>query len=223
MRTGSESVFRMPPNCPECGSDVLKTDEDAMHRCPNSSCPAQFFELLKHFVSKGAADIDGLGERWCGILIKNNMVADVADLYRLEKERLLELDRMGDKLATRIMANIEASKTKPLPRLLFALGITHVGAEVADLLCQNFLGIAELAAATEEDLTAIDGIGPKIADSIIGWFGEPENSALLEKLQVAGVKLAQDALPVATHSSTDIPFGGLTFVVTGTLAGFSPH
>ncbi len=221
MRTGTESVFRMPPNCPECGSDVLKTDEDAMHRCPNPACPAQFYELLKHFVSKGAADIDGLGERWCGILIKNNMVADVADLYRLKKERLLELDRMGDKLATRIIANIEASKTKPLPRLLFALGITHVGAEVADLLCQNFLGIAELAAATEEDLTAIDGIGPKIADSIIGWFGEPDNTALLEKLHVAGVKLTQDALPVATHSSTDIPFGGLTFVVTGTLAGFS--
>ena len=221
MRDGSESVFQMPPNCPECGSIVVKTEDDAMHRCPNTSCPAQFLELLKHFVSKGAADIDGLGERWCGIFIENYMVSDVADLYRLEKERLLELDRMGDKLATRIIANIEASKTRPLPRMLFALGITHVGSEVADLLCQNFLGVDELSAATEDDLTAIDGIGPKIADSIIGWFGDPDNVTLIDKLHAAGVKLAQDALPAALESSADIPFGGLTFVVTGTLEGFS--
>ena len=205
IRTGSEPVFRMPPNCPECGTSVVKTEDDAMHRCPNPACPAQFYELLKHFVSKGAADIDGLGERWCGILIENNMVADVADLYRLEKERLLELDRMGDKLATRIIANIEASKTRAMPRLLFALGITHVGAEVADLLCQNFLGVEELSLATEEDLTAIDGIGPKIAASIIGWFGDPDNRALIDKLRASGVKLTQDALPVVVESSNDIP------------------
>ena len=221
LRTGAEVVFRMPELCPECDTAVVKADDDAMHRCPNSSCPAQFFELLKHFVSKGAADIDGLGERWCGILIEQGMVSDIADLYRLEKDRLLELDRMGDKLATRIMANIEASKNRPLPRLLFALGITHVGSEVADLLAQNYLGIDELASASEEDLTTIDGIGPKIAESIVAWFQAPANGAVVGKLSASGVKLQQDSLPAAVESSEDGPFAGLTFVVTGTLAAFS--
>ncbi len=222
QRTGDEQVFQMPERCPECNTQVVKNEDDAMHRCPNASCPAQFFELLKHFVSKGAADIDGLGERWCGILIRQEMVRDVADLYRLEKERLLELDRMGDKLATRIMDNIEASKNRPLPRLLFALGITHVGSEVADLLSQNFLGLEEMSRATEEDLTEIEGIGPKIAESIIAWFQEPENQRVIDKLRSSGVRLEQDALPVVAVASSDAaPFAGLTFVVTGTLSAFS--
>ena len=222
QRTGNEQVFRMPQRCPVCDTLVVKNDDDAMHRCPNPSCPAQFFELLKHFVSKGAADIDGLGERWCGILIEQGMVSDVADLYRLEKDRLLVLDRMGDKLATRILDNIEASKTRPLPRILFALGITHVGAEVADLLAQNYLGLSDLYRATEEDLTEIDGIGPKIAESIIAWFQDAENQRVIGKLREMGVKLEQDALPIAAVSaSDDTPFAGLTFVVTGTLSSFS--
>ena len=221
-RTGAEQVFSMPERCPECDTAVVKNDDDAMHRCPNSSCPAQFFELLKHFVSKGAADIDGLGERWCGILIEQGMVSDVADLYRLEKERLLQLERMGDKLATRIMDNIEASKRRPLPRMLFALGITHVGAEVAELLSSNYIGVEELASAPEEDLTEIDGIGPKIAESIVAWFQAPANRAVIGKLREAGVRLEQDALPGVSAGSTDgAPFGGLTFVVTGTLSSFS--
>ena len=221
-RTGDEQVFHMPERCPECDTSVVKTEDDAMHRCPNPSCPAQFFELLKHFVSKGAADIDGLGERWCGILIKQEMVHDVADLYRLEKSRLLELERMGDKLATRIMDNIEASKNRPLPRLLFAMGITHVGSEVADLLSQNFMGVEELSKATEEDLTEIEGIGPKIAESIIAWFQEPENRKVIEKLRASGVRLEQETLPVAaTIASGATPFAGLTFVVTGTLSALS--
>ena len=221
LRTGAEVVFRMPEHCPQCGTPIVKADDDAMHRCPNSSCPAQFFELLKHFVSKGAADIDGLGEQWCKILLAEGMVSDVADLYRLEKDRLLELERMGDKLATRIMANIEASRSRPLPRLLFALGITHVGAEVADLLSQNYISIEDLSNAPEEDLTTIDGIGPKIAASIAAWFQEPANSAVIEKLRASGVRLEQESLPSAAESSGDSPLGGLTFVVTGTLSAFS--
>ena len=221
QRTGKEQVFQMPEDCPECGTPVVKNDDDAMHRCPNSSCPAQFFELLKHFVSKGAADIDGLGERWCGILIEQGMVSDLADLYMLEKDRLLGLERMGDKLAKRIMANIEASKSRPLPRMLFALGITHVGAEVAELLSQNYISVESLATATEEDLTEIDGIGPKIAESIVAWFLAPANRSVIGKLKAAGVRLEQDSLPAATESSPESsPFGGLTFVVTGTLSAF---
>jgi DNA ligase (NAD+) len=213
----------MPERCPECDSVVVKNDDDAMHRCPNASCPAQFYELLKHFVGKNAANIDGLGERWCGILIEQGMVSDVSGLYRLEKDKLLALDRMGDKLATKIMSNIEASKNRPLPRMLFALGITHVGAEVADLLAQNYLGIEGLAKAPEEDLTLIEGIGPKIAESIVSWFQDADNRAVVEKLLAAGVRLRQDSLPMipAAAPSGDSPFGGLTFVVTGTLSAFS--
>ena len=223
QRTGDEQTFRMPELCPVCETPVVKNDDDAMHRCPNASCPAQFYELLKHFVGKNAANIDGLGERWCGILIKQGMVSDVSGLYRLEKDKLLELERMGDKLATKIMSNIEASKNRPLPRMLFALGITHVGAEVADLLAQNYLGIEDLAKAPEEDLTLIEGIGPKIAESIVSWFQDADNRAVVEKLLAAGVRLRQDSLPMipAAAPSGDSPFGGFTFVVTGTLSAFS--
>ena len=222
-RTGDETEFRMPADCPVCATAVVKAEDDAMHRCPNSSCPAQFYELLKHFVGKNAADIDGLGRQWCDILIKQGMVSDVSGLYRLEKDRLLELDRMGDKLATKIMTNIEASKNRPLARMLFALGILHVGAEVAELLARHYISAAALAEATEEDLTAIDGIGPKIAASIAAWFRAPENREVLDRLRAAGVRLEQDALPVVTAAgpSDNAPLGGLTFVVTGTLAGFT--
>ena len=222
-RTGEEVQFWMPAVCPVCATAVVKAEDDAMHRCPNSSCPAQFYELLKHFVGKNAADIDGLGRQWCDILIKRGMVSDVSGLYRLEKDRLLELDRMGEKLATKIMTNIEASKNRPMARMLFALGILHVGAEVAELLARHYISVAALAEATEEDLTAIDGIGPKIAASIAAWFQAPANREVLDQLRAAGVRLEQDALPVAAAvtPSGNAPLGGLTFVVTGTLAGFT--
>ena len=215
-RTGDEAEFSMPDTCPECATGVVKPEGEAMHRCPNSSsCPAQFFELLKHFVSRGAMDMDGLGEQWCRILIDKGFVSTVADLYYLEKDKLLELDRMGDRLATKIQNNIEASKTRPLPRILFALGITHVGTEVADLLTQRFASIDQLAQASEDELTGIDGIGPKIAESIYGYFQVEDNLAVIEKLRQAGVKLHHD---IEIVDQADLPWNGLTFVVTGTLS-----
>ena len=215
-RSGNEIEFFMPEACPECGMAVVKPEGEAMHRCPNSSsCPAQFFELLKHFVSRGAMDMDGLGEQWCRILIDKGFVSSVADLYYLEKTSLLELDRMGDRLATKILDNIEASKTRPLPRILFALGINHVGAEVADLLSQRFASIDQMAQAAEQDLTGIDGIGPKIAESIYDYFQAEANLAVIEKLRQAGVKLHHD---IRIVDPTDLPWHGLTFVVTGTLS-----
>ena len=210
--------FSMPSNCPECLTAIVKPDDEAMHRCPNTSCPAQFFELLKHFVSKGATDIDGLGEQWCRIFIDQGLVSDLADLYSLKKDQLLELDRMGDKLATRILANIEDSKQKPLPRLLFALGIIHVGSEIADLLTQAYNSIDEISNATEEELAEIPGIGPKIAESITSYFQVEANQLVVEKLRVGGVKLEQEP---RTVSAEGLPLAGQTFVVTGTLAGFS--
>ena len=217
-RTGDEQEFHMPAQCPVCCTDIVKPDDEAMHRCPNTSCPAQFFELLKHFVSKGATDIDGLGERWCKILIDEGLVTDLAGLYTLQKDDLLKLDRMGDKLATRILANIEASKQKPLPRLLFALGIIHVGSEVAELLTQAYNSIDEIAAATEEELAEIPGIGPKIAASIASYFNIEANLSVIEKLRAAGVTLKQEARQT---DNQDLPLSGKNFVVTGTLSGFS--
>ncbi len=218
-RTGDEQVFRMPVHCPVCATLVVKADDDAMHRCPNAACPVQFFELLKHYVGKGAADIDGLGERWCGILIEHGMVSDVADLYYLQKDQLMSLDRMGDKLATKIMTSIEGSKQRPLARLLFGLGILHVGSEVAELLTQNFASVEEIASATQDDLTAIQGIGPRIAESIVSYFQDPANQEVIERLRKAGVRLEQDRMPEPEVG--ELPFSGLNFVVTGTLASFS--
>ena len=217
-RPKDSKPFRMPANCPECGIGIVKPEDEAMHRCPNTSCPAQFFELLKHFVSKGATDIDGLGEQWCRILIDQGMVTDLAGLYSLKKQELLELDRMGDKLATRIMSNIEESKNKPLARLLFAMGIIHVGSEVAELLTQAYNSVDEIAAATEEELAKIPGIGPKIASSIASYFQVEANKSVIEKLRVAGVNMKQEPRPVSTDAQ---PFSGKTFVVTGTLSAFS--
>ncbi len=219
-RTGQEEVFEMPVDCPVCGTLVVKPESEAMHRCPNTSCPAQFFELLKHFVSKGAMDIDGLGEQWCGILIENDLVEDVAGLYRLNKEELLKLDRIGDKLATKIMTNVEASKQRPLHRILFALGIIHVGSEIAELLTQRYASLNEMAGANLEDLTEISGIGPKIAESVVDYFAVPHNQQVLKDLADSGVVLHHEFQEVQ-ETPGDLPFSGKNFVVTGTLSEFT--
>ena len=216
-RTGDEQPFLMPAHCPVCGTPVVKPESEAMHRCPNFGCPVQFFELLKHFVSKGAMDIDGLGEQWCGTLIEKGLVNDLSGLYYLRKDKLLELDRMGDKLATRVLGNVEASKQRSLVRVLFALGILHVGPEIAELLTNRFPSIDSLAQASEEELTEIPGIGPKIAESVAAYFTVPSNLEVIEKLRQAGVKLHQEVQQVDRDS---LPLSGQSFVVTGTLSAF---
>ena len=210
--------FRMPARCPECNTVVVKELGDAMHRCPNSACPAQFFESLKHFVSRGAMDMDGLGERWCRILIDRGLVSDVSHVYNLTAEQLVELDRMGDKLATRILTNIEASKRRPLARILFALGILHVGAEVAELLAARYASIEDLSRATVDDLTEIDGIGPRIAESIVSYFATERNQQTIAGLRETGVQLWQELAPV---DETAQPWKGQTFVITGTLSSMT--
>ena len=217
-RTGEETPFRMPDWCPDCGTAVVKSEDEAMHRCPNASCPAQFFELLKHFVGKGAMDIDGLGERWCYALIEAGLVSNLSDLYYLEKQQLIELDRMGDKLATRILDNLAQSKERSLERILVALGILHVGSEVAALLTHKYSSLDELSQATQEELTEIPGIGPKIAESIRAYFLVEDNLAVIEKLRQAGVVLYQE--PKAAPAS-DLPLSGATVCVTGTLPNLS--
>ena len=210
--------FRMPDRCPECDTLVVKEAGDAMHRCPNSACPAQFFESLKHFVSRSAMDIDGLGERWCRILIDRGLVSDVSHVYGLQMEQLTELDRMGEKLATRILDNVQASKHRPLARILFALGILHVGAEVAELLAGRYASLDEIGEATVDDLTEIEGIGPRIAESIVSYFATQSNQATINGLRDAGVQLWQELAPV---DETAQPWKGQTFVITGTLSSMT--
>ncbi len=215
-RTGEERTFQMPSRCPVCGTAVIKAETEAMHRCPNTACPAQFFELLKHFVNKGAMDIDGLGERWCRIFIDEGLIEDVADMYYLEKDQLLGLERMGDKLATRIMDNLEASKEQSLSRIIFALGILHIGSEMADLLAQSYVSLDDLSKATEEELTSIAGVGPKIAGSVMAYFQVDGNLRVIEKLRQAGVKLERE--PTIEDQGRDLPLSGRSFVLTGTLS-----
>ncbi len=216
--------FRMPERCPECETAVVKVEGDAMHRCPNSACPAQFFESLKHFVSRSAMDIDGLGERWCRILIDQGLVSDVSHVYGLKREQLTELDRMGDKLATRILDNVEASKHRPLARILFALGIPHVGAEVAELLTGRYTSIEKLAEAGIDELAglhetnALGGVGPRIAESIVNYFVTERNWKTIKGLDDAGVELLQK--PVVAEVGEQ-PWLGRTFVVTGTLSSMT--
>ena len=211
-------VFRMPERCPECDAPVVKDEDDAIHRCPNPDCPAQFFELLKHFVSRGAMDIDGLGERWCRIFIDRGLVSDVSHVYHLKPEQLTELDRMGDKLASRILTNVEASKQRPLARILFALGILHVGAEVAELLAGRYAGIDDIAAAGIDELTEIDGIGPRIAESIVNYFTDERNRQTVAGLRDAGVRMWQELTPVDENAQ---PWKGQTFVITGALSSMT--
>ena len=220
-RTGNERVFRMPERCPVCGTEVIKLESEAMHRCPNVSCPAQFFELLKHFVSRGAMEIDGLGEQWSRILIDAGLVKDVADLYSLTKDQLLELDRMGDKLAGNILESIGRSKDRQLSRVMFALGILHVGSEMADLLARHYSSMDRLSEAPEDELTSVPGIGPKIAASIVEYFGEPGNREVIEKLRKAGVNLSRDPDDEAVVLPEDLSLAGVSIVVTGTLSSLS--
>ena len=213
LRTGKEEEFKTPEVCPICGTKVIRPEGEVMSRCPNSACPAQIYELLKHFVSRGAMDVDGMGESLSDILLKEGLVKDIADIYFLTKEQLLGLERMADKSATNLLDAIEASKNRPLARVLFALGIRHVGGETADILAQQFGSIDVLASASMEELIQIPTIGPKLAESVVAFFQEESNRKVIEKLRLAGVNLKDDT---SVHIGFR-PWAGKQFVVTGSL------
>ena len=216
-RTGEEKVFAMPRRCPVCGTEVVRLPGEAMHYCVNTSCPAQFFELLKHFVGRGMMDIDGLGESMALALIEAGLVKDVADLYTLTGEQVEGLERMGEKSSRNVIDGIAASKSRPLDRLIFALGIRHVGGETAKLLAEAFPSLDELSKATAEELAEIPGIGPKIAESIVTYFGEDHNLRVIERLKQRGVDPRHEV--EATEGPQ--PLAGLAFVITGKLDGMS--
>lgn len=216
-RTGSEVPFEMPTHCPACGTPVVRVPGEAATRCVNQGCPAQRTEGLIHFASRGAMDIEGLGPAVIEQLIEADLVKTPADLYRLEKEQLLELERFGEKSAQNLLQAIEASKSRPLNRLIFALGIRHVGAEVARELAQHFGSIHKLAAAGLDELTAVPAVGEKIAQSVVDYFSNPENQRLIQDLGEVGVSL--EDVPAEANQNTVLD--GLTFVVTGKLERFS--
>jgi DNA ligase (NAD+) len=215
-RTGEEKVFVMPDRCPVCDSEVFKPDGEAIARCTNASCPAQLQRLLAHFVSRNAMDIDGIGEKIAAALIANGLVKDAADLYSLTKEQLLTMDGIEEKSAGNLLTAIDESKERPLGRLIFALGIRHVGAEIADILANHFGNIDALSQATGEELTQIPAIGPKIAESIVAFFQKDRNRSIIEGLKKAGVNLKERG-----GEQKDLPLKGQQFVLTGTLASLT--
>ena len=211
-RTGGEQVFVMPERCPACDTPVVRPENEVMRYCPNPTCPAQAFRWLTHFVSRGAMDIDGLGESWCYILLRDGLVRDPGDIYSLTKEQLEALERMGEKSAGKLLGSIEASKNRSLRRLVLALGIRHVGGEIASILADHFGSIDALARAEQEDLEKIPAVGPRIAESVYQWFRDEANLQVLDKLRRAGVRMAE--APVVPPAG---PLAGLSFVITGTL------
>ena len=215
-RSGKGRIFFMPSNCPVCGAEVIKPEGEAMHRCTNAACPAQALERLKHFVIRGAMDIDGVGEKLCTALFQKGLVKDVADLYYLTREQLLGMERMADKSVSNVLSSIERSKDRPLARVIFALGILHIGEETAELLASNLSSIDELAEATEEKLLSVPSIGPKIAQSVVAFFRQKENQRIIDKLRKAGVRLEE-----APAEPRELPLAGQEFVVTGRLEAFT--
>lgn len=210
-RTGAEKIFFMPGQCPECGSQIVRPEGEVMHRCVNMSCPAQIKEHIRHFASREAMDIDGLGEKLASQLFDAGLVADPADLYYLDTGTLLTLERMAQKSANNLLEAIEKSKTPAWDKFIFALGIRHVGESTAKLLAGHYAGIEELMKADIEDLTKIREIGPEIAQSIVSFFTEPKNRQIIDKFRQAGVS------PVGRQQRGNKPLQDKYFVFTGTL------
>lgn len=211
-RTGSEKIFNMPKSCPVCGAEVIRTEGEAVHRCTNTACPAQALEKIKHFVSKGAMDIDGVGEKLCQTLFEKGLVTDSGDIYFLTRQQLLGLERMGEKSAAKVLASIEASKKRPFQQVVFALGIPNIGEETASILTNRYSSIEALSQANAGDLMSIPSIGPKIADGILAFFRQPQNLQIIDKLRRSGVYLDSPAT-----ISIDLPLSGQEFVLTGRL------
>ena len=213
-RTGEEKEFTMPVTCPECDWPVVRREGEAASRCTNPHCPALGREGLIHFVSRDAMNIDGCGPAVINQLIAAELVKDPADLYLLQKEQLLNIERMGEKSAENLLAAIEESKKQSFDKLLFALGIRHVGAKVARILALQYGNIDNLRQASTEELSAIRDIGPKIAESVVSYFAIPSNQDLLYRLGKLGLNMEMKG---TAGTDANHPFYGKTLVFTGTM------
>jgi DNA ligase (NAD+) len=211
-RKGAEKKFTMPSTCPVCGAEVVK--EEVIYRCIGLDCPAQLKGRIKHFASKRAMDIDGLGVRLIDQLVEKGLVKDVADLYYIKKDQLIALERMADKSAKNIIDAIEKSKTKPLGKFLFALGILHVGETTAENLADHFLRLDDFFQVSEEDLMQVEGIGPEVSTSVVRFFKDKKNRESIERLKKAGIKL------IEPREKEKGKLAGKTFVFTGTLKSY---
>jgi DNA ligase (NAD+) len=208
--------FRMPKKCPLCGTEIVRPEGEAMHRCPNRACPSRGLETLNNWVM-AAADIEGVGEQLVRRLWQLGLVRSLPDLYRLTKEQLLELDGFQEKSATNVIAAIEGSKAVPFSRVLFGLNIPDVGWVTAQNLARHFGTVEQLAAASQEDVVEVEGIGPERAEAIVEWFSDAENRELVAELEQVGLRF--EAGP--EERPVEGPLSGSTYVVTGTLADFS--
>jgi len=221
-RTGEEREFVMPATCPECGSEVVREAGEAATRCVNLSCPARIREGLIHFASRDAMDIDGMGPSTVERLLAAGLVRDVADIYTLTREQLEGLERMGKKSAANLATAIDKSKANPLYRVIFALGIRHVGESMAKLLAGHFHSMDSLARATHADLLSVPTVGAAIADSVVSFFGSQENRAAIRRLAEAGVRMADEAPARSEAPGVDrSEFQGRSFVFTGALKRFT--
>lgn len=209
-------AFRFPEFCPSCGSRIIREEGEAAARCTNTDCPAQLLRHLIHFVSRDAMDIDGLGPAVLEQLLQNGMIRSFSDLYRLEKEPLAQLDRMGEKSAQNLLDAVEKSKSAAIYRLVYALGIRHIGEKAAKLLCEHFLSIENLFTATVEEISAIDGYGLIMAESVADYFSLDATRALIDELKTLGVEMK----PLEMTKKEGV-FLGKTFVLTGTLPTMS--
>ena len=214
-RTGNERQVPLPEVCPACGGTVTKLEGEVVPRCQELSCPARILEALKHFVSRRAMDIDGLGERTLEQLLQRGLIRSVADLYRLTKADLLGCERMGEKSSDNLLRAIEASKQRPLSRFLYALGIRHVGEHLARMLASQFGSLEHLTGASREQLLALHEVGPQVADSVVDFFGKERNRQVLEELCQAGV------VPSVEARRAGGPLSGKSFVFTGGLEHFN--
>jgi len=215
LRNGSEKKFRMPVKCPVCGSKVVKEEGQVAVRCVNVQCPAQRKRRIEHFASRGAMDIEGLGEAMVEQLVRHGLIADASDIYSLTNEQLVVLERMGDKSVANLLGAIERSKQQPLWRLLFGLGILHVGVSAARALAEHFPDLDALMAATGEELQRIPDVGEVVGKSIAQFFREPGNREMIKKLRKAGLRLSSEPKVIAPNDSK---IKGTTWVLTGTLS-----
>ncbi len=216
-RTGEEREFEWPATCPSCNQPVRKDADVAMAYCTNKNCPSQRFESLNHFVSQGAMDIRGLGAQTISKLLELGLIEDAANLYSLREEDLARLPGFKEKSIQNLLTSIEESKTRLFPRVLFALGVRHVGERVAGLLADHFGDVDSLLDASEEEISEIPGIGPEIAASVYSFFQEEENRELIRRLRQAGLQLSGGE----TTAKQEGPLLGKTFVITGTLPTLS--
>ena len=220
-RTGDEVDFQMPSVCPECGSELVRLEGEVALRCINPKCPAQIREGLIHFVSRNAMNIDGLGEKVVSQLFSEQLIEDVADLYKLTFEQLIQLERMGEKSVQNLLSAIEASKKNSLEKLLFGLGIRHVGAKAAKTLAMTFHSMEQLSSASREQLIEINEIGDKMADAIVSYFEQEEALELIQELKSAGVNMEYLGPKRVSAENIDSVFAGKTIVLTGKLELFS--